>query len=54
GETPGTVLSTENDSLLIATARGRLAVLELQRPGGKPQPAVALRRSWNPSGQRFL
>lgn len=53
-EKPGTVLSSEDDSLLIATAQGRLAVQELQRPGGKPQSATVLLRSWNPSGQRFL
>lgn len=52
--TPGTVLSADRDSLVVATGRGRLRVQELQRPGGKPQSAAALLRSWSPSGQSFF
>ncbi len=37
--TPGTVLSADRDGLLVATGRGALRLLRLQRPGGRMLPA---------------
>jgi methionyl-tRNA formyltransferase len=50
----GTILGADAGGLRIATGQGCLGVQELQRPGGKPQSAAALLRSWAPSGQSFF
>ena len=49
----GTVLPTEDGRLRVAAGNGVVELLELQRPGGKAQPAAELLRGWNPAGKRL-
>lgn len=42
GAAPGTVLVAEAGELQVACGEGALALLQLQRPGGKRQPAAAV------------
>lgn len=48
---PGTIAALRPDALVIATGDGWLAVTQLQRPGGRAQPAHNLPRRW--LGQYF-
>jgi methionyl-tRNA formyltransferase len=41
GAVPGTLLAVEADSLRVACGSGSLRLLEVQRAGGRRQPAVA-------------
>ncbi len=47
GCAPGTVLSASAEGIDIAAADGVLRLLELQRPGGKRQPASAFIQGWS-------
>ena len=42
GAAPGTVLAADAGELVVACGEGALALLQLQRPGGKRQPTAAL------------
>ena len=42
GAAPGTVLAAEAGELQVACGEGALTLLQLQRPGGKRQPAAAV------------
>jgi methionyl-tRNA formyltransferase len=45
--TPGAVLHTSSQGIDVACAHGTLRLLELQRPGGKRQPASVFVQSWS-------
>lgn len=49
---PGQVLQADT-RLLVATGAGAIEITELQRPGGKAQPATALLRGWDLIGRSF-
>ena len=49
-EAPGTELRAGPDGIDIATGDGILRVLELQKAGGKRQPADVFVRGWQPQG----
>lgn len=46
GVAPGTVLRADTGGLQVATGRGTLRVLRMQRPGGKMQPAADFLRGF--------
>lgn len=46
---PGTVLSASADGIDIATGKGALRLLELQRAGGKRQSASVFIQGWSPA-----
>ncbi|MNT22565.1 Methionyl-tRNA formyltransferase [compost metagenome] len=47
--TPGSVLRVDSTGIDIATGRGVLRLLELQKAGGKRQPVDVFVRGWQPS-----
>lgn len=49
---PGQVLQADA-RLLVATGEGAIEITELQRPGGKAQPAATLMRGWDLIGRSF-
>jgi len=51
--TPGQVLQADT-RLRVATGVGAVEITELQRPGGKAQPATALLRGWDLIGRSFV
>lgn len=53
---PGTLLQSNESSLLVACGKGALAIDELQFPGGRPLPSIELMKSRSSllaPGQRF-
>jgi len=48
GGAPGEVVAVERDALVVACGDGRLALVELQRAGGRRMAAEALLRGWTP------
>lgn len=46
--TPGTVVATERDSVLVASAEGAYRVRQVQPPGGRPMDAAAYLRGRRP------
>jgi methionyl-tRNA formyltransferase len=47
---PGEVLKVSAEGIDIACAQGTLRLLELQRPGGKRQPAAVFIQGWSGLG----
>jgi methionyl-tRNA formyltransferase len=55
GAAPGTVLSADPDQLVVACGSGSLALLELQKPGGRRLPARDFLRGFPiAAGERLL
>jgi methionyl-tRNA formyltransferase len=50
---PGTIVGVDDDGVAIATAAGMLVVTELQKPGGRRQPARQFRSDFDGAGRRF-
>ncbi|HNW77312.1 MAG TPA: methionyl-tRNA formyltransferase [Candidatus Competibacteraceae bacterium] len=50
---PGTVLRETRESIVVATGAGVLHLLELQLPGGRPQPAAAFLNARRLLGRRL-
>ncbi|MCJ9714625.1 methionyl-tRNA formyltransferase, partial [Bordetella hinzii] len=50
GAAPGTVLRATAQGVDLATGEGVLRLLELQKAGGKRQPADVFVRGWQPPG----
>ncbi|MDN5874304.1 MAG: methionyl-tRNA formyltransferase [Sinobacteraceae bacterium] len=49
----GTVIAADEHGLQVATGDGTLLITQLQKPGGRAQPAHQLLHAWNPLGRRF-
>lgn len=50
---PGIIVAAGSDGVAVATGSGVLRVLELQRPGGRAQPAAEFTRTRNLLGRQF-
>ncbi|TAM10592.1 MAG: methionyl-tRNA formyltransferase [Nevskiaceae bacterium] len=50
---PGTIVAADADGIAVATGRGALRVRELQRAGGRAQPAAEFTRNRSLLGRQF-